>query len=669
MLSLLLGLSSATLAAAPAIDGLIPEHGEQLQLPQELAVQTSTLWRGRQALRLQQLHQGVPVRGAGVVLKLQPDGRVQTLSRSLRDSLTVSTTPTLPMQHATELASAHGQLIEPPQLQVLPDVHGGQLVYSARVFTPRPLSSWRVTVDAHTGQLLERRALRVHAQGNIYEENPTFGDPVPVEIPYLEDEQNRMRGDYAMVRAAVFDEGNGSMSFAYLARPDEQGDFLYEPDPLATDDAFAEVHTYVHITRLAEHFELTHGHDFGALIQVITNYREEDQGEYSNAFMTLDSNGAVLLAFGQGYVDFSYDADVVAHELGHAVIYGASIMDLGGPNSDEYGPNILPDALHEGLADYWAASWFGNSLVGEYYGGRDLDNSNTCPDDLVEQSHEDGKIIGAAMWDMWQVLGAERSDAVVYAMLGQLSASPTFLEVAEVTVALIQDLVDDGQATAEELAQVQQAMQDRGMTLCGRALAFSQEQPLATRVKIGGRTSVQDEERCQRTRDSGIWRAPPFQFVFTTPPADQGPLKSVTVGWDRQLPEGGEFADDALQYRLYARQGELVTFDYDIIETNRGDRRSPVGADFDLLIEDMPEQLKLVPGDGLSLPPDTPVYLALTHLNCATMDLTLTLTAEVEAPVVEEPEPEGCGGCAGGSSGANLVGLLLGAALLRRRRR
>ena len=75
-------------------------------------------------------------------------------------------------------------------------------------------------------------------------------------------------------------------------------------------------------------------------------------------------------------------------EEGRAV--DARTSELGGALAifDQWGANVGPSAIHEGMADYWAGTTIGNALVGEYGLGRlgqprDMDNTLTCPGSIM----------------------------------------------------------------------------------------------------------------------------------------------------------------------------------------------------------------------------------------------------------------------------------------------
>lgn len=614
------------------------EHGASfgVEAAVPLRHRRTTAWRGREFVHLHQTYLGVPVLGADLVLGLDGGGRVVLATSTLRPGFEPQVPAVVHPARAREAALAAVGVPSAgagePELAWTPA--GPRLVYRIAVHSDLPPAAWRVTVDAASGAVIEVRDLDRRALGRAYEENPAVSGVIEVTLTDLEGDQTVMDGTYAVVRSTVFD--GQTYDEAHLATADLDGNFLYDPDPEADDDPFVEVHAYHHVTELCHHFMDTHGHTFDAPIQVTTNYRESVNGTYNNAYMTMNGSGDTMLVFGQGFVDFAYDADVIAHEFGHGLIYDLAAFGLEFIAFDEYGWNTTPDAIHEGFADYWAATYFGNSVVGEYYGGRDVDNDNSCPEDLIGESHEDGKILGGAGWDLHEIVGAEAADQVVYGMLAGLSSSPSFAEVGELMIALSGELVDDGLVDAADITELEAALDERGVTRCGRSLPLADGEVFEFDVMhMMGMTEL-PADMCQMAQEAGIHFPLTYQFSITTPPAEEGEVFSLDLALPMERVTGGTPSLDDLDFVVFMRKDELVTFDYEIIQTEYGfDMESPMGDGYDLVFEDMPEVIHL-PGDGegeMALQSDTTYYVAMYHMNCPAVTIAwepeITLTTEM----------------------------------------
>ena len=655
---------------------LLADHGAALGVPagMDMEVGDTERWRGRTVVRLQQHHRGVPVRGRGARIKIDGDGRVSWADVDVRDGLTVGVVPGVDAVTAAQVVLDHlgviPVVVPEPLLEVLP-TGDGRLVYTVLVSTAAPMRSWKVTLDAATAAVLDVTDLRREAQGNVYIYSPAHGDPAEVTLTDLTGDLDVMSGSYALVQSVVFD--GDTASYDHLATADEQGDFLFEPELYSNADPFVEVHAYHHVTELSHFFEDVHGHAFGGAMQVLTNYRDEEGTGYDNAFFTQDMMGNDVIAFGDGTYDFGYDAGVIAHEFGHAIVQARTDMLQDWMIHDEYGQNNAPNGIHEGMADYWAGSYQDQSLVSSYIPiGRDLDNDSVCPDDLTGESHDDGEIVGAAAWDVYQQVGKDATDAIVYGGLGLVSDAPTFAELAEAFIEAAGDLEADGDITADDLAAIEAAMEERGMLACGRSLPIDTDEPFHYDIGLMWGMTELDDEWCDRMRDAGMAFPPSFQFALTTPPAEEGVVEEVVLSVEMTPVTGAEFDEDDLIYTWFLRGGDLVRFDYELVETGGGHEiETPVGLEYDLELTDEPETITLsLDDEAIELLPETTYYLALLHQNCRAASMTVTAEMTLADPAGDDDDSatpadddqEDDGGCGCRQSGP-AVEPLLGAAL------
>ena len=150
------GLLAGPYAGGPeeAALAFLAEHGPALGNGDSTAWWTPARvrsWRGRTLVRLQQLHGGIPVMGGGATVVLDGRSRVTMVNASVRDGLTVDTSPVVTADRAVEIAVDHLG-IEPsaaarPVLAISPARAGGALIYQVHLSTARPLGSWMVTLD------------------------------------------------------------------------------------------------------------------------------------------------------------------------------------------------------------------------------------------------------------------------------------------------------------------------------------------------------------------------------------------------------------------------------------------------------------------------------------------------------------------------------------------
>ncbi|MEZ5363651.1 MAG: M36 family metallopeptidase [Bryobacterales bacterium] len=138
----------------------------------------------------------------------------------------------------------------------------------------------------------------------------------------------------------------------------------------------------------------------------------------------------------------AYDGDANIHEYAHAV----TDRLVGGPDTSTcLRGEIQSNAISEGVSDYFAASYFDDPRLGEYLRNEEtglrlavMDNNPRTFESLGEpyfQSHADGEIIAAILWDIRKALGqavADRSDRP----MKPLPCEPTFVDFRDAMLAV-----------------------------------------------------------------------------------------------------------------------------------------------------------------------------------------------------------------------------------------
>ncbi len=378
---------------------------------------TQVHWAAGTRVRLQQTVSGLPVELGDVVVARDPWGvRVATYGRWLPE-LTVDTEPAVPSAQAeisarrVAQALGRGSLWQPKsELVVWIDAEDRPLLaWAVDVSAASPPQTFRVVVDAGSGEVLHSRPTSFSAEANVFVGNPETSSLERVELAGLvSDEQ--LHGEYATAWSCVDWTVDDSLfgatechELGQQATPDVDGDYLYDFAPDSDPDPLAEVLVYFHTDRVSRWFFDRYGFALDRPIDTIVNF------EMRNAFYgDFDGDGVADLSFGhdpQTGIDFGYDADVVYHEFGHAVVTETSL--LGTLSADEYGMDWAGGSLNEGSADGFALVLTGDPLMGEYAGSgsddghiRDLSADRRCPDDLRGEVHADGEIWGALMWNL-----------------------------------------------------------------------------------------------------------------------------------------------------------------------------------------------------------------------------------------------------------------------------
>ncbi len=654
-------------------------HGAQLGLdPEAWGLSQVRSWRGRQRVRLQQLHRDVPVAGGSLVLSLE-DGAVVALHAAPWSDLRADPRPAFGPQRAVELAR---ELLGGPlrdgihaQLMVEPDARGGVLVYRVQLQTQQPMAFWRVTLDAHSGALRRVADMRSHALAEVYEHNPINSDLVEVELPLVQGEV--LESDIAEVYSLYF-EGDQAM-MTQLASADEQGDFYYSPDDdePVYDDPFAEVNAYWHVAAIHQWFEEVHGHVFGGPATVMCNYRESPDSGYDNAWFSKSYGGDYVIALGQGAVDVAYDSDVIQHEFGHGIVDDLCDVnaELDYPVSfDQYGLHPAPHGINEGMADYWSSTYAGDPHSAEYFGSafglaalRELENQNTTPEDVLGEPHHDGLIVGGTCWEIRELLGAEVADELIYGALGSLSTTPTFLEYAEAIAEAGAVLAEDGLLDEGQLQDLDAILEVRGWYRCGRAIEL-QDGEVEQGIFLGADllSGYIGASACTLARsfEEGLLFPLPFQYALQLP--EEGQVEAVEISIRLEAyADGDSLGEDDLQYALYLRRDELVTFEeYNLQQLIGMDYTLLSGVvDYDMVVDEQPSFVRIT-GADMALEPGSVIHLDLAGMNCP------ATSYEISAQLVmaEEEEEGGCRcGAVGGVRGVWL-GLVALLGLGRRRR-
>lgn len=144
-----------------------------------------------------------------------------------------------------------------------------------------------------------------------------------------------------------------------------------------------------------------------------------------NSFYSPSSHG---IYFGTGGIPDAEDAQIILHEFGHAIIHALAAIE-GSPDS-------MSGAMHEGFADYLAATWFNepniaawDSLAYSEKGYlRTLNNNLRFPDDMQGNCHHDGQIWGGTLWDLRTELNKEKADQLVFHSLQFLPENCEFTD-------------------------------------------------------------------------------------------------------------------------------------------------------------------------------------------------------------------------------------------------
>ena len=269
---------------------------------------------------------------------------------------------------------------------------------------------------------------------------------------------------------------------------DANGDFLIPPGAdTAPEDAFSEVSMFYHVNRAygmfrswdpalnvnngpiptVSNLRLPQGFDTFDLNKIkdpnlaLVPFQNAFFSPANPIFSTVFGLNGGAMWFGQGpKKDYSYDGDVVYHELTHAVV-DATLHLVGTPHLDAYGVSYSPGGMNEALADYFSSALTGDPDVGEYASQdfdpslpaiRSLANPDACPTAIGGEVHQDATLFSGGLWDVRSVLSAEEATkldiAVFSAMNGAPSGDLAYEELAELIVGEVESALGSEVATA-----------------------------------------------------------------------------------------------------------------------------------------------------------------------------------------------------------------------------
>lgn len=175
------------------------------------------------------------------------------------------------------------------------------------------------------------------------------------------------------------------------------------------------------------------------------------------------------ISFGMGGVDDSEDAEVILHELGHA------IQDDQVP---DWGESMEAGAMGEGFGDFFAASvlstrsgGFQDDCVADWDAAtyspnnppclRRMDSKKKYPADLGGEVHDDGEIWSATLWDLKPILG--REEAVKLVLQSHFLLNP-YASMNDGAQALYTSAVQLN-FTADNITKIEASLTARGYTI------------------------------------------------------------------------------------------------------------------------------------------------------------------------------------------------------------
>ncbi|MGB0619931.1 MAG: cadherin-like domain-containing protein [Myxococcota bacterium] len=309
-----------------------------------------------------------------------------------------------------------------------------RLAWRLMIYSDRPLGDFLTLVDDASGKILfqENRIAFATGSGFIYQPNPiqTSADTslqdgndsataaldaerVNATLPRLDAGTGTLRGEY--VDLVSLAGGRNVPDADEVSR-------VYEYD--RNDARFEQVVIYATVDAIQDYFHTLGFDDDVGPANGIRDFPSLAHAHWDTADQSFYSTSDDAIHFGDGGVDDGEDADIIAHEYGHAIQFNQNACWGGGDMG----------AMGEGFGDYLAASFFADqgdaafqsshaACVGEWDAAaysssnppclRRVDGNKQYPGDLVGQVHADGEIWSRALWDLRQAIGGTAADQLV----------------------------------------------------------------------------------------------------------------------------------------------------------------------------------------------------------------------------------------------------------------
>lgn len=292
-------------------------------------------------------------------------------------------------------------------------------VYSLEVRSEAPRGHWRVYVDASSGAPVARESL-LHWAGlraGVWTRSP-IDERTTLPLAHLkvlvdgEEDATTALGELEIpglntptefelhgIYGRVFDSQGPTLTAEPLLSPSSVFTWDFPDDP-ALD---AQLNAYVH-TQIVKDYVLGVDPEFAPPLsqtQITVNI-----SDVCNAFA--DGNTLNFFLADPACQNSALIADVVYHEYGHVAHVLGLIPGVG----------LFDGALSEGVSDYLSATIVDDSAVGRgfFYDEtpiRELDPPNyewRWPEDTGEV-HDEGRIIGGALWDLRKAMIAKHGYA------------------------------------------------------------------------------------------------------------------------------------------------------------------------------------------------------------------------------------------------------------------
>lgn len=378
-----------------------------------------------------------------------------------------------------------------------------KLVHRVIINSYNTPGDWEIMVDAHSGEILrildianyhkdrprkktKEKIAEIKAAGTAYIFNP---DPLSVaHVAYggnYVDNNDATNASLDAARSLVtlpditFSSGVYSLKSKYVQIADfelpstglftqSSPDFLFNRN----DQGFEAVNAFYHIDRSLAYINETLGINCkstlnGGVMMVDPHGLDGDDNSH---FLPTSQR----LAFGEGCVDDAEDADVVLHELGHAIHYWVTGLKSSsaqgfGEGSGDYWAMSYSRSLNQWATSEpqynWMFSWDGHN---ECWAGRVTNYAAKYPTSNINSSsaiHANGQIWATMLMKIYDKIGKEKTDRIFLEGLALTNSSATQQTAALAVRQAAIDMVGTYGFTCDDVAIISQEMTTTGYTM------------------------------------------------------------------------------------------------------------------------------------------------------------------------------------------------------------
>ncbi|MHC1742375.1 MAG: hypothetical protein AB9873_04995 [Syntrophobacteraceae bacterium] len=365
--------------------GFLRDAHEMLGLKEDLSdLRTIRVNRSaeRNHVRMQQLHNGIPVRSAYMLVHSNQQGQVTMVQNSTVESLQPTNQSTLAEDAAKEIArkdllatlsagATIGTVAAEQEIMRYQDKY--LYVWKISLPTRQPSGQWVYQVDAENGQILykgnERRSTK-SGSGRAYKTNKDWHAYKigKVQLKYMYTCLETADCGYLFGQHAdIYDySGNDVWDMTFK--------FIFYPEYYVEDKApFDAVNTYYQITSAWDWWSKNVINKFVSFYKEDFKYfrpsvyvNSTDPLDQCNAGYWYDIDTEYTMAFGNentcvaGSEDVALDVDVVTHEYAHAMMDWLGYWDQFGGAVDHYGRS-----MGEGNSDWFAYLYTKDPYIGD----------------------------------------------------------------------------------------------------------------------------------------------------------------------------------------------------------------------------------------------------------------------------------------------------------------